>query len=293
MSFVTTSTVFSPILGLLLAVIVLTVIVAVIASATRGGKGAGGAAYFAFGLSLVALGIGVATAGVVTHSVSELVGPTPQSFVSPGFSPGLTTYCSSSLSPTPPNPPPVTPGPLTTTIAPANPPNGMNDTTCPYSAGGNGGFYSGSSAPLVADFSDGTNHYTSISVLAGLFLITTAVGYLLAWRRARRMVNEVGLGQPPLGTLPVTYGYLVAGLTALSLLVFVPLAADNVFRAIAPGVNETSGHAGGVRNLVTFGVLGGLSAGILRYHLRYLARLRATDSPAGEDDNREDSPPAL
>ncbi|HUE59601.1 MAG TPA: hypothetical protein VMO88_08475, partial [Acidimicrobiales bacterium] len=42
----------------------------------------------------------------------------------------------------------------------------------------------------------------------------------------------------------------------------------------APGVNETSGHADGVRNLITFLVLSGLGALVLAYHLRFASRLR-------------------
>jgi hypothetical protein len=59
-------------------------------------------------------------------------------------------------------------------------------------------------------------------------------------------------------------------------MVFVPLSVDSIFRAIAPGVNETSGHADGLRNLVTFLALSALTAAILVYHLRYASRLKET-----------------
>jgi hypothetical protein len=131
-----------------------------------------------------------------------------------------------------------------------------------------------------------------VSVLGGLFGLTAAAAYGLLWRRARRLIGEAGLGNPPIGLLPITYCYLIAGIAVLSLLVFVPVFADNIFRAIAPGVNETSGHSDGVRNLVTFFVLTGLTGLILRYHLGYLHSLRNPSAlTSSEAIPRDDQPP--
>ena len=280
MSFVTTSTVFSPIIGILFAVVVVTVIVVVISSAVRGGEGAeraGAVAYFLFGLTLVTLGTGVATAGILTHSVSELVGPTPQTFDAPYPDCSSSSSNSTGSSSTAPS------STTSTTVADNNS-SGLNALCQSISSGsGQALFANGDAATPENSFTsfttDDTNHYISLSVLTGLFFLTAAIAYFFSWRRARGMVREVGLGHAPLGRLPVTYAYLIAGLAVLSLLVFVPLTADNIFRAIAPGVNETSGHADGVRNLVTFLVLSGLSAEILWYHLRYLAALRRDAMP--------------
>jgi hypothetical protein len=153
-------------------------------------------------------------------------------------------------------------------------------------SGAAGSYLSLSSVP------SGTNHYISVAVAAALFGLATLVGYSLTWRRARQLVDHTGLGEPPVGRLPLNYAYLVAGLAALSLLVFVPVAADSNFRAIAPGVNETSGHADGVRNLITFLALSVLAGGILIYHLRYAATLRTPPTLTGDDqDARPAEPP--
>jgi hypothetical protein len=118
------------------------------------------------------------------------------------------------------------------------------------------------------------------------------VGFILTWRRARQLVDDGCLGEAPVGRLPLNYAYLVAGLAALALLVFVPVAADSIFRAIAPGVNETSGHADGVRNLVTFLALSVFAGGILVYHLRYADSLRMVPTVSGDDqDARPGEPP--
>ena len=292
MSFVTTSTVVSPIIGILVAVVVVTVIVVVIASAVRGGEGsrAGAVAYFLFGLSLVTLGTAVATTGIVTHSVSELVGPTPQTFDTPY------PDCSSSSSSNSTDSASTAPSSTTSTTLAENNSSGLN-AFCQSISSGNGQalFANGSAVTPNNSFTsfttDDTNHYISLSVLTGLFFLTAAIAYFFSWRRARRMVREVGLGQAPLGRLPVTYSYLIAGLAVLSLLVFLPLTADNIFRAIAPGVNETSGHADGLRNLVTFLVLSGLSAGILRYHLGYLAALHRDATPISTEPTPQQPDP--
>lgn len=289
MNVVTTSFAFGPILGVLAAVVVVTVIVVVIASAVRGNRGVGAVTYFVFGLSLVTLTAGVSVAGVTAHSVSQLVGPTAESFNPPSF-----PDCSSISSTT--AVPPSLSATTSTTVFPSGS-SGLSDSCQGLNGNGQALASGGGYAPLNRAFlsasSDATNHFISVSVLAGLFLIVAASAYYLLWRRARQMVVEVGLGEPPVGALPITYGYLVAGLAVLSLLVFVPLFADNIFRAIAPGVNETSGHADGLRNLVTFGVLSGLSALILRYHLGYLRSFRSTESQGtdlSELDDGEETP---
>lgn len=281
----TTAALFAPFLGLLVGVIFVAVIVVTVVSAVRG-NGAGAVAYFIFGLSLVTLGIGVTTAGMVTHSVSELVGPAPH-----GYSGAFSPPCQSSQS---------TSGSSAATSPTTYPilPNGSSSsgfTEFCQGIGQGGSFANEPSDNSFTSFtSDETNHYISVSVLTGLFGLTAASAYVLLWRRARRLIGDAGLGNPPIGLLPVTYGYLIAGIAVLSLLVFVPVFADNVFRAIAPGVNETSGHADGVRNLVTYFVLAALSGYILRYHLRFLHALRnptaVTTPPTGPDD---DPPPPL
>lgn len=284
MSFLTTTTeLFAPILGILFGGIVLAVIVVTVVSAVRG-NGAGAVAYFIYGLCLVSLVIVVTTAGIVTHSVSELVGPGPQIYSAapldcaspPGTSSptslpikafyGTGGFCygsSQSASAASPSPPATSP-PVSSPQVPS-PPSASPQFSPP-----------GVSSPLVGSSATGddSNHFISVSVLAGLFGVTASATFLLLWRRARRLTNEVGLGDPPVGLLPVTYGYLVAGIAVLSLLVFGPIFADNIFRAIAPGVNETSGHADGLRNLVTYFLLAGLTGFILRYHLQYLKGLR-------------------
>jgi hypothetical protein len=66
------------------------------------------------------------------------------------------------------------------------------------------------------------------------------------------------------------------------LLVFVPLTVDGVFRAIAPGVNNTSGHADGIRTFVTFAVLSALTAVGLIYHLHFANQRREPPQAASD-----------
>ena len=263
MNIVTTSSLlFAPILGLLLVALVIVVVITVIALAARNDDGrpriTGPVTYFLLGISLATLAIGVTTAGIVTHSVSDLVGPA----ASDSFSSSISSSCF----------------PTTDTTLPNNNFSGGSDSC---SSGP-------SSVPLISGSGDNDNHSISVAVAAGLFGLAALAGFLLVWRRVLATIRERGIGVPPLGRLPLSYAYLVAGLAALSLLVFAPLAADNIFRAIAPGVNETSGHADGVRNLITFLVLTGLATAILVYHLRFASRLR-TEPPAGELANSEPS----
>ena len=255
---------FVPILGLLLVVLVLVVLVTIIALAARNDDGrprvTGPVTYFLLGVSLVTLGIGVSTAGIVTHSVSELVGP-----ASYDFSASDVSGCSSSSS--------VGSSSSTNVTIPVTvPQSDVNGSTfCSDTAG----------APLLSAPGNNDNHSISTAVAAGLFGLAALAGFLLVWRRILHLVREKGIGVAPVGRLPLNYAYLVAGLAALSLLVFIPATADNIFRAIAPGVNETSGHADGVRNLITFLVLSGLGALVLAYHLRFASRLRDATTLGG------------
>ncbi|HEX4864766.1 MAG TPA: hypothetical protein VFV02_11870, partial [Acidimicrobiales bacterium] len=236
MSIVNTSSFFFvPILGLLLVVLVLVVLVTIIALAARNDDGrprvTGPVTYFLLGVSLVTLGIGVSTAGIVTHSVSELVGPASYDLTASdisGCSSSSSNLGSSSSS--------------DVTIPVTIPQGDLNGSTlCSDGAG---------SAGLISGSGNNDNHYISSAVAAGLFGLAALAGFLLVWRRVLHMVREKGIGVPPVGRLPLNYAYLVAGLAALSLLVFIPAGADSIFRAIAPGVNETAGHAEGVRNLI-------------------------------------------
>jgi hypothetical protein len=279
---------------LLILVVVVTVVVAAVAARNGAARSTGPVAYFLFGLSLVTLVVGLSTAGVTIHAISELVGPTPQSFPTGPFPSGAypvpcTPTPSSSTTPTtsaasPTSAPATTIGPFTIPTVPV--PNGI---PCSDISGMTGqGLGTGTSGVAgsylsLSSVPSGTNHYISVAVAAALFGIAALIGYSLTWRRARQLVDDRGLGEPPVGNLPLNYAYLVAGLAALSLLVFVPVAADSIFRAIAPGVNETSGHADGVRNLITFLALSVFAGGILVYHLGYAASLRMVPTVTGND----------
>jgi hypothetical protein len=267
MSVLSASTIsFLPILGILTSALVVIVLVVAIASAVRreDGSGAGPVAFFLFGMSLLTISLGVVSAGVLTYSVSELVGPSPQGIFSAIGS--STNFCSSSSG-------------SSSSLIPTNSPssfsnsNGTNIDLC-----GN----SGSSDLNLAGSNSDTDPYISAAVFAGIFLVIAVLGFGLAFSRARRLVGSVGFGRPTVGRLPLTYAFLMAGLAAISLLAFVPIAGDSIFRAIAPGVNGTSGHAGGLRMLVTFAVLSGLSAAILVYHLRMARSLREPDALADD-----------
>jgi hypothetical protein len=133
-------------------------------------------------------------------------------------------------------------------------------------------------APLGPEILD-SNQYISAAVTAGLFALAALIGYLVVWPRSRRVGSESDTDQGRVRQFGIAYGYLVAALAAVSLLIFVPVAADNVFRAIAPGVNQASGHADGIRGFITSAVLSALSAIALVYHLRYTNRLRESQPP--------------
>jgi hypothetical protein len=285
--FVSSSPFLPPFLGvvmvLVVVVVVLTIFGAVVAGRNGGVRNTAPAAYFLFGLSLVTLTVAVASVGMTVSALSQLVGPSSQSFAPPGFFPPCASVSPSTTSPaTGSNSGAATTIVAPTTVVPGPLPQPPDGIPCPSTIGP-GSIYSGVGFSNLTSPIDDSNHYISVAVAAALFGVVAMVGYFLAWRRARRPSSMgAGLGLPPDGRLPVSYGYLVAALAALSLLVFVPVAADSIFRAVAPGVNETSGHAGGLRSLVTFLTLSAVSAAILRYHLRYAAALRETSPPPGE-----------
>jgi hypothetical protein len=251
-NFVGVSPFVSPLLPLVVVVVLIVVVIGAAAGSRSGaGQSTSPVAYFFYGVSLLCLGIMVSSAGVAIHAVTELVGPAPQGFPVNAFQVPCTT--------------PSSPGP---TSSPSTPPDAglcyQNSAPLvgPVSADGSGGFVN-----LIP--SDDRNRDISVAVAAALFGIVALVGYRLVWRRARGLGEEVELGEPPVGRLPLTYAYLVAGLSAVALLVFVPIGADNIFQAIAPGINGANGHANGVRSLVTFTILSALAGVILTYHLRY------------------------
>ena len=202
--------------------------------------------YFLNGVALACIIVGVFAAAVTVHSVASLVGPAPNSSVN--ISSSSSTAIGQSAS------------------------GGFTNS---FNTGTDNGF----SAPET-ESSVVRNQNVSDSVTAGLFLVVALVGFRLVWPRAlREVADRAG------ADLALRYAYFVAGLAALALLVLVPLTADNVFRAIAPGVASAPGHADGVRNLLTFGLVSVLLAVILRYHLQYATRLRSGAVPP-QGDNR-------
>ncbi len=216
-------------------------------------------ALFLFGICLASLVVGFASFGVSVHAVAGLVGP-----ASPG-----------------------------TSVFPITPPDGSNADGAPIGSfvspdqsAGFGG--AESSAEIESSFGGGdqTNMLISEAVEAGLFAVAALACYVVAWSAAKRLRGP-GLddGFARLGT---GFGYLVAGLAAVTSLILAPLAANNVFRAIAPGVAGAAGHADGVRNAVTFATLLGVSLLILTVHLRYAASFGAGPAgmaaPAGSPD---------
>jgi hypothetical protein len=269
------------VIGVIVTIAVLVVVVVIVSAALAGRNGTtrsiGPVAVFLFGFSLVTLAVGLATTGIAVHALSQLVGPSPQSFPGPdAFPPCSVLPASTSIA-------------TTTTIPVDGSAFGsslQSGIPC-INVSGQVTIDGTNSNPAYVDqflgIDDTNNHYISEAVAAGLFALTALVGYLWAWRRAKRLTEETGLGQPPVGRLPIGYAYLVVGLAAVALLVLVPLAADSVFRAIAPGLNETSGHADGLRNLVTFVTVSALSAWVASYYLRYANSLRSALPPPTED----------
>ena len=78
-------------------------------------------------------------------------------------------------------------------------------------------------------------------------------------------------------------------LSGLLLLVFVPIAADSIFRGIAPGINQTYSHADGLRDLVTYLALSLVAGFVLVYHLRYA---RTMTEPRGQVASASERPSA-
>jgi len=279
----------------LLALVVLLAVAVVVGVAARGRNGgprrAEPAAYFLFGLSLLCLGVTVISAGIAVHAVSELVGPAPGSAILGAFPAsgdlGLPP-CSAASSPSPASPPSTatsssaTTLPTTATTIPADIPcinygdSPSSSSSLLYSPlpGTSFGSSLGVASELNLFSGHSTDYYISVAVAAGLFGIAGFVGYALVWPRARWLAATSDLEDRRAGSVPVGYAYLMAGLAALALLVFVPLALDSIFRSIAPGVNETSGHAAGARDLVTFLVVAASAGAVLVYHLRFAQGLR-------------------
>jgi hypothetical protein len=297
--FVSSTWPFTALTGLLAVVVVVLVVAAVIGVAVRGrnegSRRAGPAGFFLFGLSLLFLGVIVGSAGAAVHAVSELVGPASGSanfgdFPGDlGLPPCSGASSSSSNGPTSTLPAgTATATPTSATTVPDDIPcidYGSSDSPSPIYSSSSGLTYSSSGAvgssfaqltpvnELNLFSNDSTNHSISVAVAAVLFGIAALVGYVLVWPRARLLVAESDLDDR-LDQFALGYAYLVAGLSAISLLVFVPFTADSVFRAIAPGVNQMSGHAEGVRSLVTFLTLSAIAGAILVYHLRLAQDLR-------------------
>lgn len=228
--------------------------------------------YFLYGMSLVCLVVMLVGTGIGVHSTAQAIGPTSPS---PNFDNSLQFQpCPTGDSSTP-----------STTIPPDQLPcvefgqsgqstSGLTPAPDQSSQGSSSAF--GSSvgySTLVANVSD-RNQYISAAVTAGLFALAGLIGYLVVWPRSRRNGSQSGADRARIKQFGVAYGYLVAALSAVLLLIFAPLAVDHVFRAIAPGVNETAGHADGIRGSLTFTVLSALTAFALIYHLRYANRLR-------------------
>jgi hypothetical protein len=230
----------------------------------------GPAAYFFYGLSLVCLIVALIGTGVGVHAATQAIDPS---------SPSAANFGNFE------NPPPCPTGGVTTpstTIPDAELPcinfgdseSGLTtEPSSPSPSGSSVGYVNLVSGPTERD------QYISVSASAGFLALAGLIGYLIVWPRSRRAGGESGVDPRWLRQFGVGYGYLVAGLSAMSLLIFVPVAADSVFRAIAPGVNQASGHADGVRGFITFAVLSALSAMVLVFHLRYADRLREPQPP--------------
>jgi hypothetical protein len=237
--------------------------------------------YFLYGLSLVCLVIVLVGTGIGIHAAAHAIGPTspaPDFSDSLPFQPCSTGDTSAPSTTIPPDQLPCIDfgqsGQSESGLIPA--PDQSSPDSSSTASGSAVGY-----ASLVADGSD-RNQYISAAVIASLFALAGLIGYLVVWPRSRRNGSESGADRRGIKQFAVAYGYLVAALSAVLLLIFVPLAVDNAFRAIAPGVNNASGHADGIRGLVTFAVLSGLATIGLVYHLRYANRLREPPPPTSE-----------
>ncbi len=253
-------------LGFLVGLIV---VAAVIVFALRGRSGragrAGPAAYMGYGLSFVCISVGLVAGGIAVHSVSELVGPAPLTFdgIGPEFPPCSSTQSTATTDPA-----------VGTGLVPCvnYGTSSAGQATFPIGTStSDGGLFS---ASLVASGGGSDrNQYISDAVAAALFALVAGFAYRWIWRRTRQLHSGMVEDLVALDQFGANYGYLIAGLAAASLLLFVPLAADAVFRAVAPGIAQASGHADGLREFVTFLALSGAAAGLVVYHLRYARAL--------------------
>jgi hypothetical protein len=258
----------------LVGVLVVAVLLAILAAAALRGRTSasrrpGPELYFGYGLSLMCILVTVISVGIAVHSVADLVGP------SPGFS-GLGAVSNCVVTH------PSSNEQFSQCSLPLSSSSSAN-LTRPLSVYPSTSAGSASTGVVLGVIgSEQTNHEISVAVAAGLFALVAAGGWLLVWPRARRAdaraTDDVGATATfsPLGN---AYRYLVAGLAGITLLVIVPVTADSVFRAIAPGVNQTSGHAPGVRDLVTFAALSLLLGAVLVYHLRVAPYRPAVTDP--------------
>jgi hypothetical protein len=243
----------------------------------RGREGAdrrpGPATYFLYGLSLVCLVVVLVGTGVGVHATAQAIGPN-SSFPAIGniedFPPCPTADAATPATTIPPDQVPC--------LYFGQSESGLAPGPSQSSQAGSTAIGSGT---LVAPVTD-RNQYISAAVTAGLFALAGLIGYLVVWPRSRRVASESGADQGSIKQFGIAYGYVVAALSAVLLLLFVPLTVDNVFRAIAPGVNETSGHAEGIRGFVTFAVVSALATIGVLYHLRYANKLREPPLPLPE-----------
>ncbi|HET6965827.1 MAG TPA: hypothetical protein VFH58_13715 [Acidimicrobiales bacterium] len=223
--------------------------------------------YLLHGLSLLFIVVGVISTGVAVHSVAQAVNR-PGDNIAPAVVSGGFPFAPCSTSGSSSSSPTIT--------APAYPcvdlgPSGQGgyQTTSPLMTSGVG--------PFSANFStNDSNSYISAAVASGLVGAAAVAGFLLVWPRARRHTAVTDMSSRD--GLPLNYAYLLVGLSAAALLAVVPLAAYDVFRAIAPGISQSSGRGDGVRGVITFVFVGGLIGYILAYHLRYADDLRRPPS---------------